>query len=197
MPGASKYIADLIRADITSSTASGVVASYPTIFTTGASAVPQHLYMCAKDIWLTGTSITATWSTLVVDVLGLGYSGPNSIEVITIREMNQEDSPLGPKSNTIGAKCAEVMVCLKVPDRPQTGDSTRFYEMGRRLERILDYNYRLNLTRRVYPAPTDYTLNPNANIEIYWDGFANGLPINNAKYVGLVFYVYYSALYLI
>lgn len=191
--GVTKSLADVLRGDFTSVPASTFVARYPTIFSGGASAVPTHFYTSLKDI-LMPTSTLAEWqNNLVVDMWGYGKSGPDTVDVVLSRvidgSMAEEEA-----SNEQGAEMAEIFIYLKKGGALIAAtDTDRLANGALRIQRLLDWNYRMNVGLAAAIPVTDNTLNHDYPIKCYWHGLAN-LPSD--KSMAICFYVHYSRLFL-
>lgn len=191
--GVSKCLADVLRADIVSIPASTFVARYPTTFAAGASAVPTHFYTCLKDILVPTVSVSDYQTNYVVDSWGYGKSGPDTVDVVLSRiidgSLAEEES-----SNEQGAEMAELFVYIKKGGALVAAtDMDRLANAALRIQRLLDWNYRINVGLQASIPVTETTLNPNYPIKAYWHGIAN-LPSD--KSIAICFFVHYSRLFL-
>ena len=193
--GIAKCLADVLRNDIVSIPASTFVVNYPTLFKS-ATAVPTHLYTCLKDIYLGSASMTtpaSTWNQWVVETFGFGFSGSQTIAVIPTRIIDQADVNFGPKSNTPGAEFAEVYLYLKKGGPLYIAvDEDRLANAELRIRRLLDYNYRTNITGTPEIPITDLSINPNSDIKAYWQGIVN--PINDQN-IAALYYCFYTRIF--
>lgn len=169
--GITAVIADILRNDVVSVPASGFINS-PGLLTAEASSVPVWTYTCLKDIWGMGAKTDAEWAEYVVDVFGLGRSSGNTIDITVFRTLDQCDSPAGafPKSNTFGAKFSEVHIMFKLPDAITNSQKNILYNASMRIQRLLDWNYRVVTLRQKGIVSTDITISKDNNIQLYWQG---------------------------
>ena len=186
-------IADVLRNDIISGTASSWVAAYPTTFNAGASSVPIWMYQSLKDIWAVGVAggITTTqWQEeYIVSRFGLGESLPKTIDVAAIRTLDQADFPKNfPQSNSIAAEATDVRIYLKYPDAVPEVASEMLFNAEMRIRRLVDYNMRVNtFGNRMFPMPSPpFT----GDTKIYWQGFAS----NDIKSTQIIYYAFYTQL---
>ena len=196
--GFAKCVADVLRADIVSSSASAYMATYPTLFNV-ASAVPYHFYTCLKDIMTIGTSwVSQPWSNMVVDTSGAVLTGTRSIDVGIVRILDQEDSPKddGPKSSAIGAKYCELTIYLKLPEK-NTTDLDRLHEASLRIERLLDYNYAVNICGKTnYIPASDPSIDANSDRRVYWEGSTTNKAVISERDLAILMYGFYTLLFL-
>ena len=193
---AAVCLANVLINDVVSIPASTFVAQYPLLFNS-ATAVPTHLYTCLKDIWLGSQSASTTnaqWAKFVNATYGLGTSGYTTIDIIPTRILDQADVKLGAKSNTPGAEFAEIYIYFK-----KTGALNALTDQGKmakaeaRVRRLIDYNYRTNITGMPEIPITSININPQADFKCYWQGIIN--PINEQN-IAALYYVTYTRLFL-
>lgn len=184
-------IADVLRGDVISGTASSWVAAYPTTFSAGASSVPLWMYTCLKDIWATGVTggITTTdWQNeYVVSRFGLGESRPKTIDVTAVRTIDQADWPNGfPQSNSIAAEATEIHIYLKYPDAVPESAAEMLFHAEMRIRRLIDYNMRVNtFGNRMFPMPSPpFT----GDSKVYWQGFIS----NDIKSTFIRYFAFYT-----
>lgn len=184
-------LAQVLRNDIISGTASSWVAAYPTTFSAGASSVPVWYYTCLKDIWAAGVDggITTTqWQEdYVVSRFGLGDSRPKTVDLSEVRELDQADWPSNfPNSNTIGAMGSEVHLYLKYPDAVPADISTMLELAELRIRRLLDYNVRVNQfgTRMFSLSEPEFT----GDCKVYWQGLVS----NDIKSMFVKYFAFYT-----
>jgi hypothetical protein len=169
--GITAVIAEVLRNDVVSVPASGFIDN-PALISASASAVPPWTYTCLKDLWGMQDKTNDEWSRYIVDVFGLGRSSGNTIDVTVFRTIDQCDTPAGafPKSNTFGAKMSEVHIMFKLPDRVTDSQKEMLYFSSMRIQRLLDWNYRLNTTKQAPITSNDITIRNDCNIQLYWIG---------------------------
>lgn len=184
-------LAEVLRNDIVSGTASSWVAAYPTTFSAGASSVPVWFYTCLKDIWAAGVDggITTTqWQEeYVVSRFGLGDSRPKTLDLSEVRQIDQAEWPSGyPSSNTVGALASEVHLYLKYPDAVPENISTMLEMAELRVRRLLDYNVRVNQfgTRMFSLSSPEFT----GDCKAYFSGSTS----NDIKSLFCRYYVFYT-----
>lgn len=192
--GIADVLADVVRNDFTSMAASSWVAAYPTIFTGGASSVPEYLYMSMKDIWAPDVSITEWQTKWVTSIFGLGYSGSKTVDVIQYRTLDQVDFPKNfPQSNLEGGDGAEVHIYFKLPDNVSLNQSSRTAQAAMRIRKLLDHNWRTNVDRQPQIPSTNTMIRNDQSIKAYWQG---ALTVDDIKSVRVIFYVFYTNLVL-
>lgn len=186
-------IADVLRSDLTSGTASSWVAAYPNTFSAGASSVPIWMYQSLRDIWATGVSGGITdqvWQEeYIVSRFGLGESRPKTIDIAAIRTLDQADFPNGfPQSNSIAAEATEIRIYLKYPDAVPESAAEMLFNAEMRIRRLIDYNMRVNtFGNRMFPMPSPpFT----GDTKVYWQGFAS----NDIKSTQIIYYAFYTQL---
>lgn len=184
-------LAQVLRNDIVSGTASSWVAAYPTTFSAGASSVPVWFYTCLKDIWAAGVAggITTTqWQEdYVVSRFGLGESRPKTIDLSVIRILDQADWPASfPNSNIIGSEGAEVHLYLKYPDAVPESISTMLELAELRVRRLIDYNVRVNqFGNRMFQLSSPEF---SGDCKVYHQGMLS----NDIKSVFVRYYAFYT-----
>lgn len=203
--GVAKSLADVLRGDVTSIPASTFVVAYPQFFSGGASAVPTHYYTCLKDLILgpiTATISASAWAAnYVVDQFGYGLSNGKTIDIVVTRVIDGSEAT-EESANEQGAEMAEVFIYLKKPGALQAADRDGLANAALRIQRLLDWNYALNVVGGAPPVPvTDNTLDPRYPIKAYWQGMANLWPLVKAeeqsdKALAICFHVHYSRLFL-
>jgi hypothetical protein len=166
-------VAQVLRNDIISGTASGWVVAYPTMFSAGASSVPLWMYTCLKDIWAIGVEggiTTSQWQNeYVVSRFGLGESRPKTIDISCVRTIDQADWPAGlPQSNTIGAEANELHIYLKYPNAVPEVASEMLEQAELRIRRLIDYNVRVNTFGNKQFQPGDPFV---GDTKAYWEGW--------------------------
>lgn len=191
--GVTESLANVLRGDFTSTPASTFVANYPSIFTTGASGVPLHFYTSLRDI-LVPTVPTDVWqANYVVDTWGYGKSGPDTVDIVVSRIIDGSEA-MEEASNEQGAEMAEIFIYLKKGGAlVQALDMNRLANAALRIQRLLDWNYRMNVGLQASIPHANFALNPNYPIKCYWEGITN-LPSDKA--VVLCFHVHYARLFL-
>ena len=192
--GITTVIANVLRADTLSVPASGFVAANPVLFAAGASSVPVWAYTCLKDIYGFQDKTDEQWSKMVVDLFGTARSGGSTIDVTSYRVIDQADAPSGayPKSNTVGAKFAEVHIMLKLPDAVSEANSTRLYNAAQRINRLLDYNYRVNTTHTRQFRSSVPSVSSQSDLKVYWVGEVRN---DDIKSWLMMFYAFYTLVY--
>lgn len=190
-----EIIADILRDDTLSIPASTFVERYPDQFE-AASAVPTHFYTCLKDIWVGTNFSNAAWATFVVSSMGMGEEKSNGIEIFPVLVCESVDHPNSVKSNTPGAKYAEIEIHLKIPAVVSSADRNKIRDAELRIERLLDFKYRNNICRQgaIYPDPAiDNTLDPDYPLKIRFLRFVN---VATRKELSVLFSVDYVNLFL-
>ncbi len=184
-------LANVLRNDIISGTASSWVALYPTVFTAGASSVPTWYYTCLKDIWAQGVSggiTTIQWQNdYVVSRFGLGESRPKTLDLSSVRSLDQADWPTAfPNSNQIGAMGDEIHLYIKYPDAVPTDLSSMIEMAELRVRRLLDYNVRVNQfgTRMFQLTSPEFT----GDCKAYFQGLLS----NDVKTLFVKYFVFYT-----
>jgi hypothetical protein len=195
--GITHVIADVLRNDVTTVPASTFVSLYPSVFN-AASAVPTYLYTCLKDIWLANTTASGNsntyWSDQIVSTYGYGNSGRRTIDVTFLRTQDGINSPNN-QSNTVGAEYAEIFIYFKIGDVLQPGDVDRITNAELRVRRLIDYNYRVNITKTPIFTSDDLTIDPNYPIQPYWQGFIGKDQSPSKECAALYFCTYRRLLY--
>lgn len=184
-------VAQVLRNDIISGTASSWVAAYPTTFSAGASSVPLWMYTCLKDIWAIGVdggiTTTAWQDDYVVSRFGLGDSRPKTVDVSAVRTIDQADWPRGfPQSNSYGAEATELHVYLKYPDAVPEVAASMLEQAEMRIRRLIDYNVRVNAFGN---GPFDMPSPPfEGDCKVYWQGYLS----SDIKSVFIKYFAFYT-----
>lgn len=192
--GITSVIANVLRADTISVPASGFVVADPILFAGGASSVPVWAYTCLKDIWGFQDKTDEQWSKLVVDLFGTARSGGSTIDVTSYRVLDQADGPKGvyPSSNVTGAKFSEIHILLKQPDAVQEVNSSRLFYAAQRINRLLDYNYRVNTVHQRQFESTVPSVSAQDDLKVYWIGEVRN---DDIKSWLMQFYAFYTLVY--